>query len=883
MSALEALSDPLVLRAAWVRIDTWYRTGNLAPQPELSRWRLHPESELRNLADDLQKGRWKPTSWRQVPYPKKGACLRHYALPTVRDQVAFMAFMVLLAPSVDNQVLNFAFGNRWHRSIRWDRMSKDQGRKPSKTKKNPAPGRWKRGAYELLSRKSYLPYSRSHGLFRRAAHWTVARMTTAGIPDKDYGGPIQHPRDYSREFLPPFVRETWWSGTGAGDNRAFWAGLDLQLAYPSVCLKRLRQCFGHVRPIVSPSTKLSGYPGRLRDLLARQEELVTLGDYLVDALEEVSLITDSIPRRSWRPGCARPDLPPKNRGLPTGLAISGILMNLALGPADKKIFSYLRSRRGNERGAVLRFADDMYVLSRSLAGLLGLIDQVWRALADDQKTTLGSGKSDSNFHLNVEKFQPDPLADLVRRYLRDNGWKRCDDCGQLRPPAEAQKNQTLASWWHLSGPHLPKHKTAVQRTAVGPLEVGPFVTTLVARLSELGVDTLGERFGEGARDRLGRLHELARFDIGDQQVRPDTRRSFAANRLVRVWLPADQGAAETALSEIRESVAYVLQASPWKFSLWRPIVRAAALRPPEQASHQGDHLAKEWLAAQLGRIAHAPEADDPRSWIKTWPEDDAHESRFEDVSWRELYLSFHRTAFWLSLADVLRELWRHHDRTSHPHLGDPGPPPDWWTLRAVPEGGHKAVAEFLGSLDHWVAVLYSTAQPQPPLKEWSWELDQIVAATLSSVPRSALADALLRAEPAGDQLVIPHELFSASAPHTLRVLTEAGRVLAGPRDARRLGQSALAHIHLAGQDSGLASFLFPPERAPRVLGTRRNPDHTIAIALSLGCAAYLPFELLEEALRVSATDPKEVHPDRLSLLEYGRARRLILGHEWTGP
>ena len=55
-----ALCHPLVLRGAWLRIDAWYRSGSLAPQPELELWRLHPEAELRKLRAELKAGAWRP-------------------------------------------------------------------------------------------------------------------------------------------------------------------------------------------------------------------------------------------------------------------------------------------------------------------------------------------------------------------------------------------------------------------------------------------------------------------------------------------------------------------------------------------------------------------------------------------------------------------------------------------------------------------------------------------------------------------------------------------------------------------------------------------------------------------------------------------------------
>ena len=115
------MANPLVLRAAWIRVENWYRGSDLEPQPELAKWKLYPELAIRSLRKDILAGTWQPSKWLQMPYPKKGSCLRHYLLPSVRDQVAFMAHMVLLGPLLDIKTRNFVFGNRWYRPIQWNR------------------------------------------------------------------------------------------------------------------------------------------------------------------------------------------------------------------------------------------------------------------------------------------------------------------------------------------------------------------------------------------------------------------------------------------------------------------------------------------------------------------------------------------------------------------------------------------------------------------------------------------------------------------------------------------------------------------------------------------------------------------------------------------
>ena len=264
-TANELLSNSQVLWAAWLRVDGWYRSGNLSPQPELSGWKLHPEAEIRKLAEELRRGRWKPSAWPQVPYPKKDAQLRHYSMPTVKDQVAFMAHMVLLGPLLDFRIENFAFGNRWYRPVGWDRRR--------------SPERWVLRRYPFLTDKIYRSYARSHGLYRRVASWTVHRMTGTVIDRTDFAGPIQLPEDHPEASLPPWTREDWWIGTNQGKRtRTHWAALDLQLAFPSVQCQQLRNaleemlCCELFDDLDGINKILSGYPEPILNSLAMGQD-----------------------------------------------------------------------------------------------------------------------------------------------------------------------------------------------------------------------------------------------------------------------------------------------------------------------------------------------------------------------------------------------------------------------------------------------------------------------------------------------------------------------------------------------------------------------------------------------------------------------------------
>ena len=867
----DLISHPQVLWAAWLRVAAWYDSSNHAPQPELSIWKLHPEAELRKLGQSLRDTSWQPSKWLQVPHPKKGQQLRHYWMPTVRDQVAFMAHMVLLGPLLDDKLSNFAFGNRWYRPIAWDRRKEL--------------GQWVLRSYPFFDKRTYQPYSRSHGLYRRVANWTVSRMIGAEIRQEDYSGPVPSIKDYRETDLPEWTKENWWP-ISEKMRRVHWATLDLQLAYPSVRIDRLKQALQRMLRSKSNSfpSIICDYPDVVIKELEDSDVRLKIASSLVSALNTVQGHDDRIPQDTWRPYHAEQRLPPCNPGLPTGLAISGMLLNVVLHCADRQIFKYLKLQKGEHRGAFLRFADDMTVLSQSASGLLALIDKVWQAVSGDNKAILALPESSSNLLLNVGKIKPERVKEVLIEYLHKYGWKKCEECKATIPGNTPNSPKTLKEWW-ADASDKPSLLSKLNQEAVGPHEMGPFVTTLVERLSEIGRDTLAERFGQGAHNRLTQLHELARWDIDDEQVRPDTRRAFAANRLVSAWLPANTAAARKDIEEIRDSIEYVLQETPWKHSLWRAVVRAAALRPvPDKNSNGQDEdqkRARRWLLRMLGRIAlcSPPEESNeesyqPEIWAKTWPKID-HGNHHTDRSqkWCFLYLSYHRAAFWKALAGEIRNLQYHSNRTINVPAGwHAGPPPYLWAVRAIPEDIHGDVADFLADLDKWVGVLYPDDHGCN-LSDSPWELDQFVATVLAATGRATLAKAWRHCQSPKNHLMIPDAVVRHTLPKTAKLLRNCKRVQPRDNETRKLSTSALAHIYLGSADDGLGNVLFPEDAPPTIDACPRG---VAMMGIALGCSDHIPTCNLSKIVAKPAIVVKQIIDDPLKLREYGQARAVLM-------
>ena len=236
----------------------------------------------------------------------------------------------------------------------------------------------------------------------------------------------------------------------------------------------------------------------------------------------------------------------------------------------------------------------------------------------------------------------------------------------------------------------------------------------------------------------------------------------------------------------------------------------------------------------------------------------------------------HRTAFWQALGNVLRTLWHHEYRVrrSKSGKGTP-PPPQWWTVRGIPEGRHADVIRFLGGLDRWVNVLYPD-RSLPDLNTWTWELERLVGAVMAARPASDVAEAWRRSERPGEHLMVPGRMWSKRMSRTLDILGSFCRVSTRQGAVTDLTEAALAHLHLAGRDEKLGRLMFPGGGTPRIVGADTDLTRTLMMGVALGCAECIDRDLAAVVAK-SASGAQNVHDDSLSLSEYGTARRIVLG------
>ncbi|GEM_PF-1322422 len=769
----ELVAHPLVLRAAWRRLESWYRVGEVSKATDLARWQLDPEGHLYRLSEKLRAGDYRPSKMTLLPYPKKGAILRHYCAPKVEDQVAMLGYLILLAPALEAAMPNVSYGNRWFRKVYRNDRDPD--------------AEWRNRAFSLADGKMYEPYSRAFGLFRRVAHWTASRMMGSNISSSRATGPSTEPEDYPDKKLPPFVNRNWWGDSDI--DRAYWAGVDFKLAFPSVKISilegRMRRLidgtladksgistgqgrnFG-IKPSSNDSDPLqSPYRGYPADLQSELEDQTTRKNIVkrfcnqLGSIEYDTATRHDVPEwdELWHPSHIDHELPKnppeEHTGLPTGLAVSNFLLNVYLSPIDYRYIDEVSDSSDN-RYAFLRFADDITILADSRENLLEAIDNVWagaREKSDDSLVSPDCRDDDANLRINWGKMEPEPVQDVAREFLEAHDREWCEVCEKPetveksestdQEEGEVEEFDNLSTWYAEHGDEEGAGDDSEIPDSFGPEDgdhvitaerPGPFVTYLVERMSTLSREDFEERFGDPARERLVQLHELIRFDFDDHQVGKGTRFAFAANRLVRAWLPEDDPEDDAAsIGEIRHSIRRAVHESYQNFHLWRAVIRAAVRRPIDGDPTDHDH-ADAWLRGMLKLIVYRGSSESEED-DREWPAEQVDGCRRPDgEGWKRLTVSFLRASFWRHLASAISALRFEKQRRPETEdfsregsLKSRAPSSRSWLFRAVDSDALPEVLNWLSDIDRWANVLYGGVES---VDLHSWELDALVKAVL---------------------------------------------------------------------------------------------------------------------------------------------------------
>lgn len=176
-------------------------------------------------------------------------------------------------------------------------------------------------------------------------------------------------------------------------------------------------------------------------------------------------------------------------GLPTGLLEAGFLANLALLGIDEQVKLWLAK---NHKVAHFRYVDDHVVLAQDRKALVNWVKEYNKLLQAN------------GFEINEDKIEPKSLSDIIN----------------------AQKNE-----------EIEEHESKLE--GLDPSYPQPLMTVTLQKLSQMA-DMNVDQLTKAEFDMLfSDLQELLVMDMPDQEIKKETRISFAVTMLSRILIHGD--------------------------------------------------------------------------------------------------------------------------------------------------------------------------------------------------------------------------------------------------------------------------------------------------------------------------------------------------------
>lgn len=367
---VDMLTRPENLHWAWLKARNIYDYADFwFDEAEVSEFDACLQSKLDDIAAQFRNLTYEMSPLRPLPYPKQlnqddsdGVKLRQMFHISVRDQVAWIAFVNVVGPWMESQMPPWSYGNRLYQA-RWSEET-DKG-----FKLNIGPHRHARG-------KLYRTFGQSWPVFRRHIFLTVRAMTNL---EKEVADLTPADRNVleAENTLPTdekldYLKAGYW---GESAKEVFWAGLDIKKFYPNLSCELILKHLSKAKPEYNYDIGNLG-----KSLLNFPVDYMECGDA---ELEKMGLDHES----------------KVFKGLPTGLFVAGFLANVAMLGVDAKVASQLDEQRESGKPSIahFRYVDDHVVLARCFENLKRWVNSYEEMLQEHSPTLT----------INQNKLQPE--------------------------------------------------------------------------------------------------------------------------------------------------------------------------------------------------------------------------------------------------------------------------------------------------------------------------------------------------------------------------------------------------------------------------------------------------------------------------------------------
>lgn len=490
--------------------DVWYE------EESYKSFKFNLKKELSNLRDEILTGTYKPQPIHLMPFPKSGVDkVRQSFRIAVRDQVAWVAVCNILGPFAEIKMPAWSFGNRLFVPM-W--------------KEHQIPGneydevkfKWRNGKFLNSNGRVYQPWNRSWPRFRHLLTATMKRMAFIEL-DKEENEYVEGSEKLEPWLKLHYLKNGYFKekeGINQQDDKdanltsespeqklkrprnIYWATIDLTKFYPFIKCPRLydqliKQC------------KVSDV--KARELLQRMLKFeVAEPEYTEDDLKRLGL-----EQEKWK----------TFEGLPTGLLVGGWLANIYLLEADLEIDKKLKD---NKSLAHFRYVDDHTFLSYSPKVLIHWVQSYCRILKK-LKLEVNSDKFQPHGEIEIKlpkgsnNEQNTPEYTLGKAFLEEY-WEEqffSSDSTHNEPTEEWERYEEIIS-------------IIEDKCKIDPRFPTPLMTQTLQKVSQLGsldLDLLNDR------EISSVIHDLKTLivtDFPNEEIKEDTRVSFASTMLSRM-------------------------------------------------------------------------------------------------------------------------------------------------------------------------------------------------------------------------------------------------------------------------------------------------------------------------------------------------------------
>ncbi|MCM1080318.1 MAG: RNA-directed DNA polymerase [Muribaculum sp.] len=504
--------------------DVWY------DELSFKRFKFNLRNELTEIQKQLLEGSYELDGITPIPFPKKGCDkIRQAFRISVRDQVVWVAVCNILGPIAEPKMPAWSFGNRLYLPM-WKVRKQNQAHNAYSEITEDPKYVWKNGKFINSSFRLYMPWNRSWPRFRHLLTATLKKMAFVPLEasEEEYVSTYSEVDDWLRlrylndGYFPPveIAKENLNKDekkVGKKTKRKiFWASIDITQFYPHVRMSRLLD-------MIMWYCNLTWVDSQTGEVLCDNRML-----RLLTALTSFRIIDDeSLSNEELLlMGLVKGKLHEFD-GLPTGLLVGGWLANIYLLDTDLKIASRLEKEKGI---AHFRYVDDHTFVSLSPKKLVK-----WVSAYIDELSSFG-------LEINEDKFTPNPL---VSKY-REGATNEDEDEEATNEKISLSKIVLTESWpeeflndesntdnenWKEYSYYIKKIE---KKCEIDPLFPTPLMTQTLEKISQIGSLDLALLSRHETKMVEHDLKTLIVADLPDEEIKEDTRVSFASTFLSRI-------------------------------------------------------------------------------------------------------------------------------------------------------------------------------------------------------------------------------------------------------------------------------------------------------------------------------------------------------------